>query len=423
MDKMNQEDFSENEIFRVLNHPNYRSLCSNLFDVFCFSREIGNDANKVLATQAGLAEILLSFQEKKKEFENDNNKDGCAVMKRLILISKQIGDSIAWRYLNNDRVLIQLLSEHPATGYVDETVKGDFAIAQELIKQNGDIVLVNDITNVLRFGDLTIIKPTSFEVLETKYGKASSKNKRSRRQKNNLEQLRSFINTGYRDKEGRKEYILSFNGPISTYHSILAEGIKQARQKGYFQVTINECFALEVFDVYHENKELPSIELPFNKFKYWSHFSSIQIFDKPSTRIAPFGIFPLNHQDCFDLMTGSIVFRTSLNFEGLQQRYKKFGINLELPTPSPEEMEKYMLSGPGDRKKLFHLAMFRISENEIHLSKSVDTFGLMFLNFFEEQILIQTDLQLLNLVRDLKIPTEKIARFYFRYPNESSIWK
>jgi hypothetical protein len=423
MDKNYQDELSVNEILQVLMHPTYQKMCSDLFSIFSISRQPNHDPKSLLAIQAGLAEILLELQEKKREFYSYDQKDGCLAIKRLILIVKQIGDSIAWRSFGFNRTLIQLLSEHSATGYLDDTVHGDFAIADEIIKQSSNIVLINDITNVLRFGDLTIIDSQNFDIVETKHGKASSQNRRSRRQKKNLDQLRQFVNTSSRFREGRQEYIFPFDGSISTYHSILEEGIKCARNEGYCQTIINDCVAIDVIDINNKRGEQFSNKQPFEGYNHLGHLNSVQIFDKPATRIAPFGIFPLKDQDCFDLITGSIVFRTTINFDCLQQKYKEAGINLELPNPRPEEMERYIRSNPGERKKLFHLGAFKISEGELQMTKVVDTFGLIFLDLFQEHILIETDHRLINFVKGLKNPINRINRFYLSFQNENQIWK
>ena len=57
------------------------------------------------------------------------------------------------------------------------------------------------------------------------------------------------------------------------------------------------------------------------------------------------------------------------------------------------------------------------------MTKVVDTFGLMFLDLFQEHILIETDHRLINFVKGLKIPINRINRFYLSFQNENQIWK
>jgi len=189
--------------------PDYRERCDLLFDLFRISREAGRDPKAILAVQVGLTELLIHFQEKKREFSKDDNALGSAITKRLILILKQVGDSIVWRALGYNRILVQLLSEHPDTGYLDDTVFSDLSIAHKIIKDEGSIVLVNDLTNVLRHGDLTILGQNGCSILETKHGKATGKNRRAIRQRRNLDEMMRFYNVGYRTNEGLREFILS----------------------------------------------------------------------------------------------------------------------------------------------------------------------------------------------------------------------
>lgn len=330
-----------------------------LFDLFRLSREISRDPKDVLAIQAGLAEILMHFQDKKTEFKQEGNDLGVAVVKRLILILKQIADSLVWRMLGYDRVLVQLISEHSKTGYLDNTVFGDFTVAQQVIEQENAIVLVNDLTTILRHGDLTIISKDGIALMENKYGKASKRDRRATRQRRRLNELLSFLNTGVRIRDNKRDFIIKADVPIRTHHSAVAEAIAQARIQGYHRVDVSSILAIEAVWTKDQSGDFPA-ERPFENVEHIARFHNLQVFDKPTTRIAPYGIFPLDHKSCYDLITGDVLLVATLNFDRLRMLYEQFGLQLELPQPSEQEIETYLSAPIAERKKLMHLGRFVI---------------------------------------------------------------
>jgi len=369
--------------------------------------------------QAGLVELLMHFQDKKADFRKEGNQAGLAVVDRLILILKRIADSIVWRVLGYDRVLIQLLSEHLATGHLDDTVFGDLELARQIVEQEGAIVLVNDLTSILRHGDLLIIDEGTYSIVETKYGKASRRGRRAIRQRRRLDELVRFLNTGIRDSKDRRDFIFKADVPISTYHSDVAEAIDQARKNGYHRVIVSDCLAIEALYTVGQSAQF-SEERPFRDAEHIVPFHNLQIFDKPLIRIAPYGIFPLDDRSCFDLITGDILLRTTLNLDRLQARYCQFGLILELPRE--QELKAYSSASIAERKKLMDSIRFIVGDGDYHLSITPDLVGRILIELMHEDTIVQSDRQLINLISDLEIPDDKATRFYVGYRDESGIW-
>lgn len=392
-----------------------------LFDLFHLSREIGRDPKDVLAIQAGLAEILMQFQDKKAECEQEGNDLGVAVVKRLILILRQIADSLVWRMLAYDRVLVQLISEHSKTGYLDSTVFGDFTVAQQIVEHENAVVLVNDLTTILRHGDLTIISRDGIALMENKYGKASKHDRRATRQRRRLDELLSFLNTGVRIRDSRRDFIIKADVPIRTHHSAIAEAIAQARIQGYHRVDVSSVLAVEAVWTKDQSGDFPA-ERPFENVEHIARFHNLQVFDKPTTRIAPYGIFPLDHESCWDLITGDILLVATLNFDQLRTLYEQIGLQLKLPQPSEQEIEKYLSAPIAERKKLMHLGRFTITIDDYYASLTPDLFGRIGLEFVHEETIVQADRQLISLVKDLDIADDKTTRFYIGYKDESDVW-
>jgi hypothetical protein len=421
MNASNQPDQQADLRPQVLASPAYQDRCSILFDLFRLSREIDATPKHILAIQAGLTELLMQFEEKKAEFSQEDNDLGVAVVKRLILILRQIADSLVWRVFGYDRVLVQLLSEHSKTGYLDDTVFPDIAIAQEISEQEDSIVLVNDLTTILRHADLTVVRKDGISVVETKYGKASRRSRRATRQRKRLDELLSFLNTGVRITKDRRDFILKADVPVRTHHSAVANALGQARSKGYHRDDASDVVVIEALSTKNQRGRFPK-ERPFDDVDHIARFHSLDTFDKPTTRIAPYGVFPFDDQSCWDVITGDTLLVASVNFDALQNVYGRFGLLLELPEPTEEEIRRYLSASIGERMKQPPLFRFLIRDDSCHVSPTPDLFSRIGLEFIHEETVVQADRQLMNLVKELDIGDEKRTRFYIGYRDESGVW-
>src|SRR5690606_1008347 len=187
-----------NTIIPVLEAPVYQELSEALFEIFQLSRQTDRNPAQILDIQIGLSHYIRELEGKKSEFKRQGDHIRATIARRLALLAKQIADSIAWRLFEFDRTVVQRLSEHPQTGHLDQTVLADLDCARRIVENEDAIVLVNDLTTTLRYGDLTIFSGDQYSFKETKYGKASKRSKRSKRQRKQLAEIMSFLTTGIR---------------------------------------------------------------------------------------------------------------------------------------------------------------------------------------------------------------------------------
>ena len=411
-----------NLISEVLSSPAYQERCDLLFELFCESRKTDKNPNSILELQAAVIELLNHFQEKRSEFKREKNELGVAVVNQLILNVKRIVDSVVWRLFNFDRVQIQLFSEHSKTGYLDNTIFNDFDIAQQIVAQNGSIVIMNDLTTVLRHADLTLIRNNEISLLETKHGRASSKNRRAKRQRKRLDELIRFHNTGFRDRGIERDFIFKADIPIKTYHAYVDEISNQARIHGYHKVMVSDCVAIEAINMRSRSVSLEN-KHPFDGIQHISKFHNLQLFGITAPRVAPYGIFPLTDKNSFELMTGYMLLTTTINFDCLKEKYKHFSLALNLPEPNEQEIKTYITSPISDRKKLMHQYKFTVSDEDYYNTLTADLFGWIGLEFMHEDTFIQSTKQLISFFKDLDIPPDdKNIRVYIGYKDETKIW-
>ncbi len=197
---MSQSNFLNRDLalsFEVLTSPFYQEVCHHLlFDLFCSTREAERNPQAIFDLQIQVSILLRAFQKLKAEAKRGNDQIELATTKRLIVILQQIMDALAWRVLEYDRAKILLMSDHHNTGHLDETILDDLIKAKRIVDNNNAIVLVNDLTNILRYGDLTIIQSGTIDIRENKSGNASGRNPRVRDQQRNLNKLNEFLKIG-----------------------------------------------------------------------------------------------------------------------------------------------------------------------------------------------------------------------------------
>jgi hypothetical protein len=409
--------------------PAYQERVSSLFELFRASRQVQGDPNSLLAIQAILAELLMDWQQKQREFKNKSDQLDVAVVRRLILILQRIADSIAWRSLGYDRVLIQLLAEHPKTGFLDKTVFSDFETARQITENDGAIVIVNDLTTILRHGDLTVIYPEKhhIDIVENKLGKGSEQSGRANRQKKYVHRLLEFLNTSTRiSKDKTQDYLIRVDIPIQTHHLVALDTIKRAKQGGYCKTVVNDCFAVEAVGMEHPNAHFPK-ERPFENIAHRLSQGNLDegLFETTATRIAPYGIFPYDDQTCFDLIAGNVQLVATLNFDALVSLFAQLGLTLEIPQLTDGEMKAYWTAPIAKRReiqKYSRFSWFVVRDGTDFHRISPDNWGRVLLELVHEETMANTHKFVLAQMKNWHIAEDKITRLYIGCKNEASIW-
>lgn len=411
---------------QILAAPAYQERCEALFEIFKALRRWDGNAQTLLVLQAALGEILIEWQERKNEFKKNKDNVRFILVKRLILILKKIADALVWRAFRYDRVLIQLLSEHPQTGHLDESIKADFEIAHQIITSSEALVLINDLTSTLLHGDLTVIKASGLiEIVENKSGRGSSRNSRAIRQKRQLDDLITFLNTGFRiSKDNTKDHILRANIKIKTYHSSILQVIKLAKRKGYHREILSECFAIEAIWMNQQSATLP-LERPFNEAEYALPQTSLDVFDETTRRIVPYSVFPFDDETSFALLTGELMVIATLNFDALKELYLKHGLILELPHPSSEKIKEFLSLSKGERMRTIkqdRSAWFVIRNGRDLMRISPDYWGRIIFEFIDENSILQAQIDNLAKVAEFHISSDQKTRIYHGFIDETHIW-
>jgi hypothetical protein len=185
--------------------------------------------------QAKLSEDVKSSALAKTDYDYQLKHSNSQIfsLKLINRALREIVDGIVWRYLDYNRaILFTLANKEPIE--VIRADKGTFANLDEFAEvysEHGSVAIYNDITNYLRIGDVTQFKDDgSIEIIEVKAGK--QRGGRISRQKERMEELVEFVNTGNTIYDGKKLRIINSNVQQKTYMSQMTDAIKRAKTRG-----------------------------------------------------------------------------------------------------------------------------------------------------------------------------------------------
>jgi hypothetical protein len=254
---------------------------------------------------------------------------------------RSIGDGIAWWFLDYDRAILRILTEHPYVS-IPELGKGLEAEIYRCAELASEKIpfLLNTITNFLRIGDITIYDKSSdsYKLVEVKAGKMHDS--RTLRQGKYLSLVQEALDTGSQniaDPEITHMKIVS-KKPLLTYIKILENAMNEAKDKIISSRVFGEylsfsiCYLRKIIDIPSEyntitestfdrcfsiRKQKEDLILPvFTNILHTLHFSRM---------LAPYTIFPIEKELRFSLISGDFLLFCLINVHGLARWLRKRG--------------------------------------------------------------------------------------------------
>lgn len=254
--------------------------------------------------------------------------------RRLKYALRDIGDGIAWRFLGFDRFILSQIGKRPRKPHINiqGTEKELYELAETMNKHD-EVALLNDLTNILKKGDITAKRPDgTFELIEVK--SSTTKNCRVVRQKRDLEETVSFINDGEMMKDSELFRALTLPIDPRSYFEHFEKFLVRAEKVCALTERIGDHLVLQISD-FTASKLLDDPEPVFKK-----HFEIVDSWRKSGDFIlntssvdryshvqnyAPFSIFPIEHRFRVKLMTGAIHVNTSINVSSVLRYLAKRG--------------------------------------------------------------------------------------------------
>lgn len=147
----------------------------------------------------------------------------------LLKIFRDVGDGLAFSYISKWDIKTLAIKEAPAALSGKTGGRLERNILRGLFSA-GQIAILNDITNSLRYGDITIVDETSLNIIEVKSGNNSTP--RTVRQLKNIERVIEYFKTDETDSLygiGEKVKRISTNSIEVDHCDLLNQTILQAR--------------------------------------------------------------------------------------------------------------------------------------------------------------------------------------------------
>lgn len=264
---------------------------------------------------------------------------------------RDIGDGIAWRLFDYDRVTLAMIANRPASKHINLAgLEAELMEFGRVFDSKEGIAVLNDLTNFLKLADVTIRKDQgAFELVEVKTGHKSSG--RITRQKQNLRRTVALINTGTTEDE--EIMISELEVRLQTYFRNIARLIQEAEKNGVATQRIGECMLVQCTDFeiasnmgFEKTKQV--LDDGRKCTKQWMEAGDIVIDlasqDKYMSvkNYAPFSVYPLSEKTRVRLMIGSLFVVSYLNVSAVLRYMEDRGWKL-VKTPQEHAEEHKQL--------------------------------------------------------------------------------
>jgi hypothetical protein len=273
-----------------------------------------------------------------------------------------------WKALRYDRLAITVLGQGRRVGRLAAGSGLDAELnAMGSFWERGILTLHNDLTNVLRHGDLTVVRwPRSgdleADIIEVKAGRADPSSAQMRR----LDSVIEFLQKGEHPTLAQGERLAALRLPqrYRTFLAPLRDLIANAHRKGFAWVSPSPCIALIAIDLTRTAGRVQEIAKPGHeqmerRLGWWAPGRRLpfvwtsglrRMHDRRNTiaGIAPFSIFPLAPADVADLLLGFIDYGVYLNDEVLELMFARERIQVRVARP-PESERVFLVAELGKR--------------------------------------------------------------------------
>ena len=411
---------------RLLTDSQFEEPLSSLMSFLGRSLDVRNDAEELVDLQAGMMSFLLGAQDSQKQIQRELDDAAIAdkqhysspgtvieVCKRLQRIVRQIADGIAWRSMAYDRAVLRILAQKPHTGHMERSSAEEelLAAAAHAVK-SGELVVINDLTNYLRYGDFTAIGENGVKIYEVKGGQGSAQSGHSSRQKRKTNEVLEFIRRGYTSTaEGPRRIVNLKTKPVA-HMSELHGLVSEAKNSGFGFARLSDSLAVVVLDAIDMGEKVDAgkkisdlVRNPFEQSKHAAVYDSLAFSSRFSWNLAPYSVFPLPPEDRLAIMTGKLWVVTFFNYGNLYRCLRRRNLRVRPPTEEgyaaldglpPREVAKRELDNP--------LIVSRIGSNWVY-KIPVSSLSRLFFELMDEESYADAVEEELDLVEAESQPT------------------
>lgn len=362
---LNASRLTQAESSKIYSSSAYNSIYDDFIKLLRKSRNTKITNKELFKLEMDIANRIIKIEKNISYFKNkidrvSQNKEWFSreVYKAQRLAYKQIMDGIAWRYLNFDRASLRQVAEHNQTGYLTSGFINEASKAEYITNNSDAFVILNDLTNFLRYGDLTIVSPDKIFIDEAK-----TKGKSKGEQKKHLDELLNKLNQKkFSIGNSTADFLLVPNYPhnfLSEVNKVLIEakndlGTASSRLSPYLWVSCiyTEKIIKEYKDFTNSKPYLPKCPFEVETESGFIPLSNLFMFSEFSPNLAPYTIFPFDEELIADLVFGKCILTSHISQKKLKSSIEGKGWKVEFPTRD-KLLDRYdLVENSDDVKKI-----------------------------------------------------------------------
>lgn len=346
--------------------PNARDYKDIIEDYLQISRIRRNNKLAILKLQLHLLEDLITHQKIvdnlheqliARPWNKKHIKQEIFVQELILKNLKDLADGIAFRYFDYDRALLYYLGENPPRGPIKPHpgMIVELEVWSEAFDYGQAKALMNDITNYIRIGDITVFHDNGvIEFIEVKSGKSMRGRKRRARllrQQNKLEETIKFFNTGITEVDGQELSIKKIPLKPKYYFDSVSKLIQETKDRGASYSLIEDYLLVECVDFknkksaeeitgYFKENTKPIIEKWIKNGDYI--FGPVFFHERLdfSHNLTPISIWPFDSSTCADLMMGRLMMTIEANISQIQRKFESEGWKVKKSVLDMKKEEK-----------------------------------------------------------------------------------
>ncbi len=415
--------YQQGRLARTLTDPAFHSVQPQLTALLSDSRRFRDSPVDLMALQAVLGRELRGLQDAVRHLQSkrDPGEGSLQGARRAAYVLKQIGDGIAWRTLGYNRPAIQVLSMNPRGGRMDlQSTPPELRAAATHMVNTGRPVILNDLTNVLTYGDWTGFGPDGHLAIgEEKAGKGSRKSGRAATQSKNRRQVLQFLRDGIGVTKNGPSVIFPLQTKLRTHLKAAEQVLSEARRHGAAHARVSEYVAVEAWHLERIFDDGMRFQLhnPFVEDPDEITMNSLAYFDRMSAGPVPYSIFPFSDQDCTDLMTGAMCLIGHFHLGGIFELFSRQ--RLRVTRPPEDEIGRYVALHVGERRRRKDELSARICRSGTPgtLLLGGGAMSRLIFEFLHEESLAEMEGEIF----DRGVPPFQVAVYSFS-PHERLIW-
>lgn len=291
---------------------------------------------------------LAAAEGKGQELQNKRNQT-------ISLAFRLIADGIAWRTLQFNRFHIRVLSQAHSPGPVNDKAgrAAEELQAKRVAEQLGHFVLFNDVTNILRVGDLVFINPKNKPqrpaiaeikkkkmILFTSIGKKIESKQALNKQEARLLQAQSAILTNTFSVNNLRAPVLdvkpqSIKDNLRKVNKMIVKANKTGSCEGY----LTPYMYFSAIDLSYfkpkdkerlKNAEGTKAPQDLMPAAFWSSYDTVGIYENHEVlrSSAPLTVFPFSMDNIIKLIFGELSTQVVVYKDPLIKAFKKLGWDL-----------------------------------------------------------------------------------------------